>query len=69
MIHNVADFEAYFHYIEKVENAYWTRDVLTDEHYVKNCSLVVNVACKSYSSTKMHLNLTGINFLQIQQII
>ena len=28
--HNVADFEAYFRHIAKVENAYWTSDVLTD---------------------------------------
>ena len=28
--HNVADFEAYYRYIAKVENAYWTRDVLNN---------------------------------------
>ena len=49
--HNVADFEAYYRYIAKVENAYWTRDVLTDGP-VTNWSLIVNVACQSYSSTE-----------------
>ena len=49
--YNIADFEAYFHYIEKVENAYWTRDVLTDAPVI-NYSLVVNFACQSDSSTE-----------------
>ena len=49
---NVADFEAYYRYIAKVENAYWTRDVLNNtDGPVTNWSLIVNVACQSYSST------------------
>ena len=51
LFHNIADFEAYFYYLEKVENAYLTWEVLTDAPVI-NYSLVVNFACQSDSSTE-----------------